>query len=58
MRLSSITTLSATFLLSGLLAFPIQAQTIDPNSAEGFVALNRKIQCSTEDSSPQVFEWS
>jgi len=58
MRLSSITTLFATFLLSGLLAFPIQAQTIDPNSAEGFVALNRKIQCSTEDSSPQVFEWS
>jgi len=58
MRLSSFTTLSATLLLSGLLAAPIQAQTIDPNSAEGFVALNRKIQCSTEDSSPQVFEWS
>ena len=58
MRLSSITTLSATFLLSGILAAPAQAQTIDPNSAEGFVALNRKIQCSTEDSSPQVFEWS
>ncbi|MCH1611291.1 MAG: DUF1838 domain-containing protein, partial [Luminiphilus sp.] len=58
MRLSSITTLSATFLLSGILAAPTQAQTIDPNSAGGFVALNRKIQCSTEDSSPQVFEWS
>ena len=58
MRLSSFTTLSATLLLSGLLPAPIQAQTIDPNSAEGFVALNRKIQCSTEDSSPQVFEWS
>ena len=58
MRLSSFTTFSATFLLAGLLAFPIQAQTVDPNSAEGFVALNRKIQCSTEDSSPQVFEWS
>ncbi|MEC8113003.1 MAG: DUF1838 family protein, partial [Pseudomonadota bacterium] len=58
MRLSSCTTFSATLLLFGLLASPIQAQTIDPNSAEGFVALNRKIQCSTEDSSPQVFEWS
>ena len=58
MRLSSFTTFSATLLLFGLLAAPIQAQTIDPNSAEGFVALNRKIQCSTEDSSPQVFEWS
>ena len=58
MRLSSLTTLSATFLLSGLVTVPTQAQTIDPNSAEGYVALNRKIQCSTEDSSPQVFEWS
>lgn len=36
----------------------VQADTIDPDSAEGFVALNRKIQCSTEDGSPQVFEWS
>jgi hypothetical protein len=58
MRLSSLTTLSATFLLSGLVTVPTQAQTIDPNSAKGYVALNRKIQCSTEDSSPQVFEWS
>ena len=58
MRLSSCTTFSASLLLFGLLASPIQAQTIDPNSAEGFVALNRKIQCSTEDRSPQVFEWS
>ena len=58
MRMWSLTTFSAIFLLTGLLAAPIQAQTIDPNSGEGFVALNRKIQCSTEDSSPQVFEWS
>ena len=58
MRMWSLTTFSATVLLSGLLAAPIQAQTIDPNSGEGFVALNRKIQCSTEDNSPQVFEWS
>jgi hypothetical protein len=37
---------------------PAQAETIDANSAEGYVALHRKIQCSTEDGSPQVFEWS
>lgn len=34
------------------------ADSIDPNSAEGFVLLSRKVQCSTEDASPQVFEWS
>ena len=43
------------------LALPIsvaQADTIDPDSAEGFVSLSRKVQCSMEDASPQVFEWS
>ena len=35
-----------------------QADTIDPDSAAGFVSLSRKVQCSTEDASPQVFEWS
>ena len=34
------------------------ADSIDPNSAEGVVLLSRKVQCSTEDASPQVFEWS
>ena len=46
------------FILSGLIAATVQAETIDANSGDGFVALNRKIQCSLEDSSPQVFEWS
>lgn len=46
------------FILSGLIATAVQAETIDANSGDGFVALNRKIQCSLADSSPQVFEWS
>ena len=50
MRLSSFTTLPASFLLAGLLAAPIQAETIDPNSAEGFVALNRNCLLYTSPS--------
>ena len=45
-------------LALGLSATVVQADTIDPNSPEGFVLLSRKVQCSTEDASPQVFEWS
>ena len=56
MRLPLFTTLAVT--LSAVLSVSTQAEPIDPNSAEGFVALNRKMQCSTEDNSPQVFEWS
>ena len=58
MRLFSLTTLASNLILAGWLVVPAQAETIDANSAEGYVALNRKIQCSTEDGSPQVFEWS
>ena len=58
MRLFSLTTLASSLILAGWLVLPAQAETIDANSAEGYVALNRKIQCSTEDGSPQVFEWS
>ena len=58
MRLFSLTTLASSLILAGWLVVPAQAETIDANSAEGYVALNRKIQCSTEDGSPQVFEWS
>ena len=47
-----------TLLALGLSATVVQADTIDPNSPEGFVLLSRKVQCSTEDASPQVFEWS
>ena len=54
--------LSLTFKTIGMLslALPVtlsQADTIDPDSAAGFVSLSRKVQCSTEDASPQVFEW-
>ena len=58
MRLFSLTTLASSLIFSGWLAAPAQAETVDPDSAAGYVALNRKIQCSTEDGSPQVFEWS
>ncbi len=33
------------------------AETIDPDTAEGYLKLNRKIQCSLEDNKPQVFQW-
>ena len=35
----------------------LAAQQLDPATAEGFVQLNRKIHCSLEDSSPQVYQW-
>lgn len=41
-----------------LIAGPAAAQTIDPHSPEGYVAIQRKIQCSLEDGAPQVFHWS
>ena len=34
-----------------------QGNTIDPATPEGYVQLNRKIHCSLEDSSPQVYQW-
>ena len=43
-------------LLSGS-AFAVSAQ-YDPNSAEGFVKLNRKLQCSLVDGEETVFRWS
>jgi len=45
-------------LLLTLSSLAAHAGNIDPNSEEGFVALNRKVQCSLQDGSPQVFEWS
>ena len=55
--------LSLTFRAIGVLSLALpftvtQAATIDPDSAAGFVSLSRKVQCSTEDASPQVFEWA
>ena len=33
------------------------AAELDPASAEGNIAINRKIHCSMEDASPQVYQW-
>ena len=57
MKRSQTTILVVTFLLLPFWS-AVHAETYDPESATGFVSLNRKIQCSTEDGSPQVFEWS
>ncbi len=35
----------------------LAGQEIDPGTAEGFVKLNRKIHCSLEDESPQIYQW-
>ncbi len=45
-------------LLLTIMSVTVYGGTIDPDSADGFVALSRKVQCSLEDASPQVFEWS
>ena len=45
-------------LALGLSATVVQADPIHPNAPEVVVLLSRKVQCSTEDASPQVFEWS
>ena len=45
-------------LLLTIISLTVHGGTIDPDSADGFVALSRKVQCSLEDASPQVFEWS
>lgn len=43
--------------LSALLACSASAEQIDPNTADGFIQLNRKVQCSLKDNEPQVFQW-
>lgn len=50
----------ARLVLPALLSLPILAvaQTIDLDSAEGYVQVNRKIQCSLEDAKPVVYSWS
>ena len=45
-------------LLLIVISVTVHGGNIDPDSADGFVALSRKVQCSLEDASPQVFEWS
>ena len=57
-RASHLTVMALGVLCLALPCSAAQADTIDPDSAEGFVSLSRKVQCSMEDASPQVFEWS
>ena len=38
-------------------ALPVSADTIDPNTPDGFVQVNRKIQCSMRDEEPVVYTW-
>ena len=45
---------AASFTLAG----PVAAEQIDPATPEGYVQIQRKIQCSLEDESPQVYRWS
>ena len=41
------------------LAMPAQAaDRIDPDTPEGYVQVQRKIQCSTKDEHPVVYTWS
>jgi len=35
----------------------VSAAQLDPATAEGHIAINRKIHCSLEDASPQVYQW-
>jgi hypothetical protein len=52
------TTLATTFATTSLVVFSLSAQAeIDINSREGVVAVNRKIQCSTEDGVEKTFLW-
>ncbi len=43
--------------LIGAYSATTSAGQIDPDTPEGYLKLNRKIQCSLEDNSPQVFQW-
>jgi hypothetical protein len=49
-----------TLALGAALALPTattQAETIDPSTGEGYVQIQRKLQCSLKDSDPQVYRW-
>ncbi len=48
---------SAPVLVLAFVAAAASAAELDPATAEGNIAINRKIHCSTEDASPQVFQW-
>jgi hypothetical protein len=49
-----------TLALGAALSLPAaltQADTIDPATGEGYVQIQRKLQCSLQDSDPQVYRW-
>lgn len=53
-------TIAIKAILTGLFFSMIataHAEKIDPNTAAGYVTLNRKLHCSTKDNDPQVFHW-
>lgn len=56
MRFSKLFAPGLAALIGGLAATS-QAGTIDPATSEGYLKINRKIQCSLEDNKPQVFQW-
>ena len=47
----------APLLTLAFAAAATSAAELDPATAEGNIAINRKIHCSMEDASPQVFQW-
>ncbi len=47
----------APILALAFVAAAAPAAELDPATAEGNIAINRKIHCSLEDASPQVFQW-
>ncbi|MCB1677929.1 MAG: DUF1838 family protein [Halioglobus sp.] len=56
MRFSKLLASCLAGLIGGLSA-QATAGNIDPDTPEGYLKLNRKIQCSLEDNKPQVFQW-
>lgn len=55
---SRITQLLMATVLGTFLVTQVSADSIDPNTPDGFVKVNRKIQCSLNDAEPVVYTWS
>jgi hypothetical protein len=56
MTIKPLVTLGLGAALS-LTATLTQAETIDPATGEGYVQIQRKLQCSLKDADPQVYRW-
>ncbi|MEY3006734.1 MAG: hypothetical protein RI942_1076, partial [Pseudomonadota bacterium] len=52
--MSRLVKLGTLFVAAFLLAASTRAELIDPNSPEGYVKLNRKVQCSLNDGEETV----